>query len=703
MYSDDDPDLARAIALSIKEAEQSNGHANTSRGTKKNTVAKNNSPQKKPKSSGPEVLVISSDEDEDDIVEVPAPREKGKAVSKQPVTEEAKSPAVSAPAGAAPPSWLNDRAQMERERLARQKRMRGPSPPPAPPGSESDDEELDDSDVGGSGSEGSARKRARLDSTGASVTTAGGTKSESGRRMFLDGALLRIDTKHADATIPNKPESIRLTEILGPKTDLAFAILSAFVVDPSWIYGFFDHETPVVLVTDPNTCGAEDCYDRPSLKNMFPHWVRVAPPLRDGRGCMHMKYMLLFSKSGGLRVVISSANLVPGDWRDVENYLFVQDISPAAEGKPVTNARSLEKPGESFPAMLARALRSTGVEEALSIMTRQGHTNLPLSTLLPPASARSKHGPSPTHLETRWDWSRVRAALVPSVAGKWEGWAGKKAVVWTGKSRLLRAIQSLGCSLEDGAAVKGGKSSTTVKGKSKAKAPAKDKWEIELDCLTSSIGTYTTPWIAVFRLCAAGRGHAVQEWLDRGRKKTPPQGPTRVLFPTLETVRGTVLGERGAGTVFCRRGQWVKISALLADTRSGLEMRDARSRSGNVGMHTKMILGTLRGPPEPESDTETDSDSEFASSDVEVIEPEKERRPHGWLYVGSHNFTASAWGTLSGSGFNPVLNVTNYELGVVLRLETAEDAAAAVAWEKPACKYGRGDLPWIQDECPFFQ
>ena len=30
----------------------------------------------------------------------------------------------------------------------------------------------------------------------------------------------------------------------------------------------------------------------------------------------------------------------------------------------------------------------------------------------------------------------------------------------------------------------------------------------------------------------------------------------------------------------------------------------------------------------------------------------------GWLYVGSHNFTPSAWGTLSGSGFNPTLNVS---------------------------------------------
>ncbi|KAJ7432546.1 hypothetical protein B0H11DRAFT_1615827, partial [Mycena galericulata] len=121
--------------------------------------------------------------------------------------------------------------------------------------------------------------------------------------------------------------------------------------------------------------------------------------------------------------------------------------------------------------------------------------------------------------------------------------------------------------------------------------------------------------------------------------QTPPQrGPLRVLSPTLDTVRGTTMGEAGAGTVFCRRAQWGKISALLGgDTK--LEMHDVQSRSGGVGMHTKMILGTLRVP-------EKDPDSTESESKVELIEPKK---PHAWLYVGSHNFTASAWGTLSGS------------------------------------------------------
>ncbi|KAF8202034.1 hypothetical protein K438DRAFT_2015408 [Mycena galopus ATCC 62051] len=721
MDSDEDADLALALALSAQEAE---AEAAARKGSTSNKKVKATTTKKQEQ----EVVVISSDEDEDEIVEVSKRGSKTK--------EEA---VIIPKPGAGPLSFLGDRAQMERERLARQKRVRGPSPPPKSRSNSSansdQDEEEDES-----GSEGSARKRVRLNPPPSLNSIA---------RTFPIGALLRIDTQHADPSIPNKPDCIRLSEVLGPKDELSFAILSAFVVDAPWLYSFFARDTPVVLVTDANTSGAgAELGDVPTLKNIFPGWVRVCPPLPAVRGgysgCMHMKFMLLFKKSGGLRVVVSSANLVPHDWRDVENYLFVQDIPPAAPGTTRTTppAGVGEKPGESFPAMLARALRSVGVEEALAIMGRQGHTTLPLPTLLPSALSSSKssnrfpakhakHAPAPSPLETRWDWRKVRAALVPSVAGRWEGWTGEEGVLWTGQPRLMRAVQGLGCGLEDLEAgafdVKGGKgkgkaggSRKNGKGKGKEKG---GKWAMELDCLTSSIGTYTLPWLAVFRLCAAGRATALQAWLDRGRKKTPPQGPTRVLFPTLETVRGTVLGEGGAGTVFCRRAQWTKIGTLVADANTGLEMRDARSRSGGVGMHTKMILGTLLPPPAPESDpeaTESDTESEpESSSDVEIVEVDEagnsvevegaggkgrgRGRPHAWLYMGSHNFTPSAWGTLSGSGFQPVLTVANYELGVVMRLDTEEEVEGAVAWERPARRYGKGDVPWIQAESPFFQ
>ena len=73
----------------------------------------------------------------------------------------------------------------------------------------------------------------------------------------------------------------------------------------------------------------------------------------------------------------------------------------------------------------------------------------------------------------------------------------------------------------------------------------------------------------------------------------------------------------------------------------------------------KMIIATIRDEGQIggkgkgkqavyDSDTDTDGDDD-------VVEVKDENV--GWAYIGSHNFTPSAWGNLSGSSFNPVLNV----------------------------------------------
>ncbi|KAJ7722628.1 hypothetical protein B0H16DRAFT_1788828 [Mycena metata] len=361
-----------------------------------------------------------------------------------------------------------------------------------------------------------------------------------------------------------------------------------------------------------------------------------------------------------------------------EAFCPYSSTSPASPNskQPTTRAYEGEAGGESFPAILARTL---GVEEALAILGKQGARIPPA----PHAAPAEPEGQEPARDELGLD----------------TGWAGETAVAWNAQPRLLRAVLALGCTLEEGVSdpnPEAKRRPTASMGKPKTQSPTRkakgkvEKWELELDCLTSSIGTYTAPWVQAFRLCAAGRLAGLQAWLDRGRKKTPQQGPTRVLFPTLETVRGTALGEGGAGTVFCRRGQWEKIRTL--DDRAGLEMRDAKSRSGPVGMHTKAT----------DSDTYPDA-TDPDSSDVEVVEikpkrteadEEEKRKLHEWIYVGSHNFMPSAWGSMTGSGFSPVPTVTNYELGVILRLETEEDAAAMIAWEHPARAYGPKDTPW---------
>ena len=52
----------------------------------------------------------------------------------------------------------------------------------------------------------------------------------------------------------------------------------------------------------------------------------------------------------------------------------------------------------------------------------------------------------------------------------------------------------------------------------------------------------------------------------------------------------------------------------------------------------------------------------------------------GWLYMGSHNFTPSAWGTLSGNAFNPTLNVS-----VLILVERARSGTGVTYGGAPIC------------------
>jgi tyrosyl-DNA phosphodiesterase-1 len=70
-----------------------------------------------------------------------------------------------------------------------------------------------------------------------------------------------------------------------------------------------------------------------------------------------------------------------------------------------------------------------------------------------------------------------------------------------------------------------------------------------------------------------------------------------------------------------------------------------------------MIIATMQRTISASANGE-ESDTE-EESEVKIIEPAV-----GWGYVGSHNFTPSAWGTLSGSAFNPILNVRAVNLDV---------------------------------------
>jgi tyrosyl-DNA phosphodiesterase 1 len=65
--------------------------------------------------------------------------------------------------------------------------------------------------------------------------------------------------------------------------------MASYCIDWPWLYSFFDPNTPVICVAQPDETGNF------SMKEVLPGWIKTTPVLRGGRGCMHMKVPLNFS------------------------------------------------------------------------------------------------------------------------------------------------------------------------------------------------------------------------------------------------------------------------------------------------------------------------------------------------------------------------------------------------------------------------
>ncbi|KIM82075.1 hypothetical protein PILCRDRAFT_786360 [Piloderma croceum F 1598] len=477
-------------------------------------------------------------------------------------------------------TFLSERVLMEKERLERQKCLRS-------------DTSFDDN------GKVATSKRPHLSETctnGKSKVSAAAPGSFDGpstsqtpmiNPVFWEGEVHQVVNRHAEPWQDGRP-TFRLTEVLGKKSDISFTILSSYSLALSWIYEFFDRDTPVIMV-------AHDATRLEAMHNVFPNWVRTVPKLHNGRGCMHMK---IFYKTGHLHVVISTANLIDIDWRDIENTVWLQDLplrpSPIPHDPKVL---------DDFPVMMQHVLQMTNVRPALAALQSK-RRDVPIKAI--------------EDLHTRWDWSKVKVELVPSIAGRHEGWP---RVPLTGHCRLMRAVQNMGM--------------RTRKGKGK---------NVSLEY--------------------------------------------QIIFPSLKMVRATVLGKPGRGTMFCSPNQW-RATKFPRD-----KFYDSKSKAGGMLMHSK---GKGK-KADYDSDTDTDTDME----DDDVIELKDEKV--GWAYIGSHNFTPSAWGNLLGSSFNPVLNVTNYELGVMFPLKDDNHVDRTACWERPPKKYVLGDdVPWMQDDSKILQ
>ncbi|KAH9052725.1 hypothetical protein EDB87DRAFT_1581479 [Lactarius vividus] len=564
-----DEDLARAIALSLRESTQLPPSTSARR-------------------------VVNNDEDDEearfhaDLVRAIAASKEAASPANSVITlssgsdlDQATDPvAAAAPSGSA---FLTERAQLEQERLARLKRLRGDSPEDKrgvapPPQKQGKGKEVAD--------------------------------DPEGAEVFWDGELRQTANKHVEPRRNGEDGKpiFRLSQIIGDKSQIELAIISTYALQLSWIYAFFSPSTPVVLVTQPSPSDSGNA----TIKQVLPNWIRATPFLRWwARGNAHEILLTLLQ----IRKITHRPFQPRTSWITIgatsKIRIWVQDVP--RRPSPIPH----EPKSDDFPSVLERVLYAINVAPAITNLASTDHPNIPLTALRAGV------------LRTRWDFSRVRPALVPSIAGKHEGWP---AVLKSGHTALMRAVSRLN----------------------------PQQRAVSLECQGSSIGAYSAGWLAEFTLSARGASPEAALNAPKSRRAAMPMpspSTLKILFPTLDWVRGSVLGEAGGGTMFCRKSTWA-----AAKFPRNL-FCESRSRRGRVLMHSKMIVAVFVGAG---SLSDADSDSETDSDIVEVKTDQGDAV--GYAYVGSHNFTPSAWGTLSGSGFTPVLNVTNYELGIVFPL-----------------------------------
>ncbi|KAG9050325.1 hypothetical protein FS837_006197 [Tulasnella sp. UAMH 9824] len=525
-------------------------------------------------------------------------------------------------------AFLADRAKMERERLARQKRLRPQVQQPEE--TESEEEEEDGPPPA---------KKAKVDGGGSSVapsytSTQKQPVTSSSEPLFWEGEIRQTANRHVLPSKDTKPVW-RLSEILGQRHDqIKLIIFASYCNDIDWILRVFPENVPVIFIGQPGENG------NATVHNILPNWVKATPFLPNGRGCMHMKFMLVFYSTGRLRIMISTANFVDYDWRDIENTAWVQDIPLRV--KPIEH----DPKADDFPAQFQHVLSKLNFAPALQSHLKGDHPHLPLRSI--------------TELRSRWDWSKVTVRLVVSMAGKYEG---VLEVAKSGHINLANAIREMG-------------------------AICPEEKELALECQGSSIGTYSATWLNEF--ISSAKGQSLSRWFSwkkqqpKGKIPVPSPSRLKILFPSLRTVDNSALNSYFGMDA---EKQWE------AKTFPKQLFHDSKSKRGGVLMHSKMVLGIF---------VEKSKNTLPASSKKAARSSSSASAFGGWCYIGSHNFTPSAWGNLSGSTESPVMNVANYEMGILVPLpaEDTENAASElVCWERPAPAYRSGvDEPWMQDK-----
>jgi hypothetical protein len=137
---------------------------------------------------------------------------------------------------------------------------------------------------------------------------------------------------------------------------------------------------------------------------------------------------------------------------------------------------------------------------------------------------------------------------------------------------------------------------------------------------------------------------------------------------------------RIGGTIFFQRKFWNQ-NAFPKHI-----IYDCKSLSKGALMHSKIILYSLYTHP--------------PSCHISFLHPSSNLSKDGYLYLGSHNHTRAAWGSLAK---NNNLNISNWELGVIIPFWFVSDQVKGlcdftIPFQIPPPAYKNNDVPWIMAE-----
>ncbi|KAK5667246.1 hypothetical protein QVD99_005861 [Batrachochytrium dendrobatidis] len=456
----------------------------------------------------------------------------------------------------------------------------------------------------------------------------------------------------------NSQKRIRFQDLVD-KATLKKACLSSFSIDDDWLCDVFPSTIKICLARPKPKMVPESVDKLPVTNNIL--WV--FPKMSAGYGAMHIKFQLLWYPKF-LRVVITSANLMPHDWQELENVVFYQD----------------------FPILNSRVRQSQHSETASSSTNEFSKTlyNLLVSMNIPQSVIASvqKH-----------DFSKALGMLVVSLPGKHD--ATSMETRQFGSMGLCTASQVISRQF---------------------------RFDLEqaIVCMqTASMGSTHPAWLRY--MLSAFRGQdVIPETPSLASFFTQSMSsiePITILFPSRRTVETSRNGIPGGGTIFFSSKFWSTFPRHI--------IRDGVSKTQGILMHSKInvvigigyidLLATSQQLDIVSVPIHTQDNAHDHNTKLE-------KEIHGYIYCGSHNATQAAWGSVpvmrssvstSSQSCKSIqhghlqVEIKNWELGILLPFRIRDacshssvgfnpDLSFVLPFEYPPAKYGPTDKPFSQ-------